>query len=106
MFDLSFAEIIVVVVIAVMVMGPKELPVLLRALGRWLRKLRHFTNEFREYFSQLDESGEMRALQEELREQARYVKGDEGELYRSYDLSDISDSSRKPKPTGSEPTDG
>lgn len=100
MFDLSFAEIIFIAVIAVMVVGPRELPVLLKSIGRLLGKLRHYSQELRHYFEALDESGEMRALQKDLQQQATYIKDEEGRLHRAYDLSDVVDSSRQPQRPG------
>lgn len=47
MFDVAWSEILVVVVVAIIVVGPKDLPPLLRALGRWMRKARQISDEFR-----------------------------------------------------------
>ena len=41
MFDLSWAEFIVVGAVAVVVVGPKELPVVMRALGRAARRVQY-----------------------------------------------------------------
>ncbi len=44
MFDIGFWEIVVVGVVALLVIGPKELPVMMRTVGGWMNKTRHFVN--------------------------------------------------------------
>lgn len=44
MFDIGFWEIIMVGVVALLVIGPKELPTMMRTVGRWMGKTRHFVN--------------------------------------------------------------
>ena len=40
MFGLGLGEIIIVIVVALVVIGPKDLPKMLRNVGRWAGKLR------------------------------------------------------------------
>ena len=47
MFDLGFDELLVIAVIAIIVIGPKDLPLALRTLGRWVGKLRRASSHFR-----------------------------------------------------------
>ena len=44
MFDIGFWEIIMVGVVALLVIGPKELPTMMRTVGGWMGKTRHFVN--------------------------------------------------------------
>ena len=46
MFDLGWSELAVVAVIALIVVGPKELPQILRTAAHWLRKARSLAREF------------------------------------------------------------
>ena len=48
MFDIGMMEMLVVGVLALVVVGPKELPKLLRTVGGLVRKARELTSEFRE----------------------------------------------------------
>ncbi|MCA3673985.1 MAG: twin-arginine translocase subunit TatB, partial [Methylobacterium sp.] len=50
MFDISWGEFIIVGVVALIVIGPKELPGVIRAVGRSLAKLRTMAGEFRAQF--------------------------------------------------------
>lgn len=47
MFDIGMMEMLVVGVLALIVVGPKELPKLLRTMGGLLKKARELTTEFR-----------------------------------------------------------
>jgi sec-independent protein translocase protein TatB len=46
MFDLSWSEMLLIVVVAVLVIGPKELPVAARTIAGWIRKIKKATREF------------------------------------------------------------
>ena len=61
MFGIGAEELIAVLIIALIVLGPDRLPVLMRTLGRWVRRLRAMSREFREEFAE-----EFQFLQEEL----------------------------------------
>lgn len=47
MFGLSFSELLVIGVVALVAVGPQKLPGMLRTLGEWARKLRNLTHEMR-----------------------------------------------------------
>ena len=47
MFDIAWSEMLVLVVIAIIVIGPKDLPKVMRTLGGWMRKARALASEFR-----------------------------------------------------------
>ena len=40
MFDIGPTELLLIVVVAVIVIGPKDLPVALRTAGRWIARMR------------------------------------------------------------------
>ena len=46
MFDLGFTELLVIGVVALIVVGPKDLPILFRNVGRWVGKARGMAREF------------------------------------------------------------
>lgn len=46
MFDIGWDEMALVAVVALIVIGPKDLPVVLRQIGRWTRKARELAGEF------------------------------------------------------------
>jgi sec-independent protein translocase protein TatB len=59
MFDISWGEMLVVGVVALVVIGPKELPGVIRAVGRGASKLRGMANDFRGQFDEAMREAEM-----------------------------------------------
>ncbi|MEO1106515.1 MAG: Sec-independent protein translocase protein TatB [Pseudomonadota bacterium] len=58
MFDLGFTELLVIGVVALIVVGPKDLPVLFRNVGRWVGKARGMAREFSSAMNEAaDQSG-------------------------------------------------
>lgn len=50
MFDFAWSHFALLFIIAVILLGPKELPTVLRFIGRWVGKIRQHKSEFQEYF--------------------------------------------------------
>lgn len=48
MFDVDFFEVVVIFGVALIVLGPKKLPGLVRSVGRWVGKARSMARQFRE----------------------------------------------------------
>ena len=67
----GFAEIIVLALLAIIVVGPKDLPKLMRTLGGFMAKVRAMGQEFKDAFEDMgaeDENAQMRKEIEELKE--------------------------------------
>ena len=64
--DLSAAHIFVLVVVALIVVGPKDLPGLLRKIGQFMAKLRGMANEFRASFDEMARQSELDELRKEV----------------------------------------
>jgi sec-independent protein translocase protein TatB len=68
MFDISWGEFIIVGVVALIVIGPKELPGVIRAVGRSLAKLRTMAGEFRSQFDDALREAELHDVKKEFDE--------------------------------------
>lgn len=67
MFDFGFFELLVIGIVALIVVGPKDLPVMFRTIGQYTGKARAMAREFTSAMNQAaDESG-MRDIQKDLR---------------------------------------
>jgi sec-independent protein translocase protein TatB len=65
MFDLAWSEMALIAVVALIVIGPKELPEVLRNLGRWAAKARSYAREFQNHFDDLVREAEVNKMREE-----------------------------------------
>jgi|SRR3954468_12176965 sec-independent protein translocase protein TatB len=66
MIDLSWSHILIVLVVALVVVGPKDLPRLMRTLGRWMAKARAMADQFRKSFDEMSRQAELDELRAEI----------------------------------------
>jgi sec-independent protein translocase protein TatB len=68
MFDISWGKLLIIGVVALIVIGPKELPVVLRTLGQWMAKIRRMAGEFQGQFNEAMREAEMADLKKQFDE--------------------------------------
>ncbi|WP_441241687.1 Sec-independent protein translocase protein TatB [Tardiphaga sp. 768_D3_N2_1] len=59
MFDIGWSELVVIAVVALIAIGPKELPGVLRMVGQWMGKARKMAAEFQGQFNEAMREAEM-----------------------------------------------
>lgn len=64
----GFAEIIVLALLAIIVVGPKDLPKLMRTLGGFMAKVRAMGQEFKDAFDDMGAEDEIAQMRKELQE--------------------------------------
>lgn len=64
--DVGATEYLVIAIVALIVVGPKDLPVLLKKLGQFLAKLRGMASEFRASFDEMARQSELDELRKEV----------------------------------------
>ncbi|WP_226581785.1 Sec-independent protein translocase protein TatB [Acuticoccus sediminis] len=74
MFDIGWSEILVVAVIAIIVVGPKELPGMLRAFGKTFGQVRRTAREFQNTFNDALREAERQANLEDVRKDIESVR--------------------------------
>ena len=62
MFDIGWSELLVIGVVALIAIGPKELPGVLRSVGHWMGKIRRMASEFQGQFQEAMREAEMSDL--------------------------------------------
>src|SRR5579862_4464567 len=73
MFDISWTEFLLIGVVALIVIGPKELPAVMRTMGQWTRKVRGMATEFQNQFQEAMREAEMADLKKQVDDMARDV---------------------------------
>ncbi|HVV40759.1 MAG TPA: Sec-independent protein translocase protein TatB [Nitrobacter sp.] len=78
MFDIGWSELVVIAVVALIAIGPKELPGVLRMVGQWVGKARKMAGEFQSQFNEAMREADMADLKksfDEVREAASGLSG-------------------------------
>lgn len=84
MFDIGWQELALTGVVALVVIGPKELPGVMRTAGQLLRKARLIAHDFRLSLDELAEEAEI----EEFREKAKKLAAEKEPLVSGLDNDD------------------
>jgi sec-independent protein translocase protein TatB len=98
MFDIGWSELVVIAVVALIAIGPKELPGVLRMVGQWMGKARKMASEFQGQFQEAMREAEMADLKksfDEVREAATGITS--GNIMTSLQ-KDVSDALQIDKP--------
>jgi len=66
MFGIDSPELLVIAVVALVVIGPKELPGLLRTWGRWMAQMRGMASEFRGHVDEMIRQTELDDVKKQL----------------------------------------
>ncbi|MFZ5724474.1 MAG: Sec-independent protein translocase protein TatB [Pseudomonadota bacterium] len=74
MFDISFGELLICAVVALLVLGPERLPGAARTVGRWVGRARHTVNHFTD---QIDREIRAEQLKRRIEEEIRKTGADD-----------------------------
>ncbi len=65
MFDIGAIELLIIVIVAVVVIGPKDMPLAMRTAGRWIGKIRRVSAHFRSGIDAMVREAELEEMQAE-----------------------------------------
>lgn len=68
MFDFSWSEILVIGIVALVAIGPKDMPVALRAMGRAVRAMRRMAGEFQGHLDEMLREADLQDVSSTLRD--------------------------------------
>src|SRR5215470_9122380 len=103
MFDIAWGEFVVIAVVALIVIGPKELPGVLRAIGQWTTKIRRMAAEFQSQFQEAMREAEMADLKKEVDNLNDTARGFTSQFDDPLNLKEAT--KWEPKPDASKPDD-
>lgn len=78
--QLGFGEMILILLLAIVVVGPKDLPKLMRTLGGMMAKVKALGAEFRQAFEEMGAEEELAELRKEIAELKNVVPTEDREL--------------------------
>lgn len=114
MFDFAWSELALIAVVALIVIGPKDLPRVLRTVGQWVRRARAIAREFQGSIEELVREADLddvrkhidQATRFDLTEEINKTVDPDGALQRSLAepvLRDPAAEAAKPAPAAAEP---
>ena len=86
MFGISFSELCIVIVVALILLRPKDLPYIVKVIKSIHKKFNKLKNEFLTYYNEFHE--EITESKDDI-EGSNYILDDNGVLQRAYDISDF-----------------
>ena len=66
MFGIDSSELLLIAIVALVVIGPKELPGLLRTWGRWMAQMRGMASEFRGHVDEMVRQSDLDEVKKQL----------------------------------------
>src|SRR5271169_976220 len=72
LFDLGWSEILLIGVVALVFIGPKDLPKAMRVAGYWMRKARTLSREFQSSIDQMIREAELEEVREDLKKATEF----------------------------------
>jgi sec-independent protein translocase protein TatB len=94
MFDIGWSELVIIAVVALIAIGPKELPGVLRMVGQWMGKARKMAGEFQGQFQEAMREAEMADLKKTFDEVKETATGFASNNVMTSLQKDVSDSLR------------
>ena len=76
MFGVDTSELLIVAVLALLVIGPKELPSAMRAVGRWIGKIRGMARHFTSGIETMIREAELEEMEKRWREENERIMRD------------------------------
>ncbi len=67
MLDIGWSELFIVVLVALLVIGPKDLPRVIHGLGKWVRKARAAAGEFQRHFDEMVREADLQEVRDDVR---------------------------------------
>ena len=114
LFDIGWSELLLIGVVALVFIGPKDLPRALRVAGYWVRKARTLSREFQSSIDQMIRDAELEEIRQDLKKATEFDIEKEfqktvdptGELAQSIKPPEIPDyfEPASAQPVASEPT--
>ena len=97
MFDIGWQELLVIGVVALVVIGPKDMPLAIRAMSRWASKARALAREFQQGIDEVVRESELQDIKKNIEEvQSLDLKNEiaktvdpTGDIAKNLDLGDV-----------------
>lgn len=76
MFDIGYSELLLIAVVALIVIGPKDLPKVMRTVGHWVGRARGMARHFRSGVDAMMREAELEEMEKKWREENERILRD------------------------------
>jgi sec-independent protein translocase protein TatB len=101
MFDIASGELLLVALVALLVIGPKDLPRVLRVVGNWVGKARRVAGQFRSGFDEMVRQSELEELEKKWAAENERIMAEHPP--QKYDSEPPAEMTELPKPEAEKP---
>jgi sec-independent protein translocase protein TatB len=105
MFDFSGGELAIIAIVALVAIGPKELPGVLRMVGQWVGKARKMAREFQDQFNEAIREADVAEMKKQFEEAADKASHIASTSVLGSSTQEFKDAFKLDSPTASAPTD-
>lgn len=106
MLDIAFTELLLILGVAFLILGPKELPQVIRALSKFMRECREVIDECKSQLEGMAEDSGAKEVVQSLEAEKRYITDQFGELREVYDVRDVVAQGKARRETSPPPVGG
>lgn len=99
MFDIGATELLVIVIVAILVIGPKDMPMALRTAGRWIGKVRRVSNHFRSGIDAMIREAELEEMEKKWQEQNKRIMAE----HPAAEMTELEKTPPAPAPAADDP---
>ncbi len=97
MFDIGWQELLVIGIVALVVIGPKDMPLAIRAMSRWASKARALAREFQQGIDEVVRESELQDIKKniedvqslDLKNEIAKTMDPTGDIAKNLDLGDV-----------------
>jgi len=95
MFDFAWSEMIVVAIVGLLILGPEELPTIVRSVRKGINKLKTMASDFSSSVLDDEHMTDLKGEARKINEDIKTIIDLEGNIQPTYDISDIVDDTKK-----------
>ncbi len=78
MFDIGASELLVILIVAILVIGPKDMPLAMRTAGKWIGKIRRVSTHFRSGIDAMIREAELEEMEQKWKAQNEAIMARSG----------------------------
>ena len=67
--QIGWFEILIIVILAILIIGPKDFPIVLKKMGGWIRSIKKYFNEIQKYMTDMEDT-----VEKEISLEKNYLK--------------------------------